>query len=180
MNFENYNFSSATNQEKEKKLADIKLSIENISDLLGKKIDKGIEDTVSMFMAHDFPTDDSCEGHIQDDIHPNVVYPRVGVYEPYPEGWKDNPEVQDKWRQANEHQQNRMLLLLNEFYQGREVDEDYKLILEPIGIFGGFRVKSNLDPSQSFGIDEQIKRVERARQEFTAFTQFLKDKFFNS
>lgn len=52
------------NIEKQTKWKEIVSSVEKITDKLGKKIDSGIKETVVAFLANDFNTDGSCEGHL--------------------------------------------------------------------------------------------------------------------
>ncbi len=71
MNFEKpkiekplYAEKSSEKKEKISRVEDIKNKIEKSTDSLGKFIDEGIKDTVIYLNALDFPTSQSCEGHV--------------------------------------------------------------------------------------------------------------------
>ena len=77
--------------------------VEEVTDGLGKGIDKGIKEAVIAMKAYDFPTDHSCEGHLEGEH--GLPYPWVRIYAPEPEGWQDSEEKQKEWTVENLKQQ---------------------------------------------------------------------------
>jgi len=114
--------------------------VNKIKDKLGLGIDENIKETVTAFQIYEFPTSQSCEGHVESDR--GNPYPWVEIYAPEPEGWKESEKKKKEWTEENVKQKQRMAEYLLEFYQGREVPPDVKLTFSSIGIFGGFRVQS--------------------------------------
>jgi hypothetical protein len=71
--------------EKRKRWQELAAGLEPVHDALGKKIDEGIEETVVAFLANDFPTNQSCEGHLEERFGRMVKigpYVGVGIEEP--------------------------------------------------------------------------------------------------
>ncbi|MEK7586606.1 MAG: hypothetical protein AAB453_01925 [Patescibacteria group bacterium] len=155
--------------------------VNEIADSLGKGVDEKIKKTVAIFLAHEFTTSGSCEGHtIKDgETEYGLPFPWVEVYAPEPEGWKESEEKQQEWMIENLSQQKKMMSFLEEFYKERTTPFDARLTFEGIGAYGGFRV-------QSFGAEilailtteEQKLKLELYRNELDDFTEFLKDKYF--
>ena len=159
---------------------------ERITDDLGKGIDKNIKKPVAAFLLHGFTTSGSCEGHIakNDKTQFGIPYPWIEVYAPAPKNWRkakngQKIHLEQEWKLENLRQQNKITILLQEFYKKRKTPPDARLVLESIGIFGGFRV-------QSFGAKtiaalpqkEKKQKLSLYRKEMNDFAKFLKDKYF--
>ena len=101
-----------------------------------------------------------------------------------------NPETPEykEWERKNKELYESVSKLLNEFYEDRDVDEGVELKLEE---FHGssFEISSESDNSNLLKLmDGELTPEERAdlakklpkrREEMAAFTEFLKNKFFN-
>lgn len=159
----------------EKKRAEIEM----IADRLGKGIDEKIKEAITALAVYEFPTSQSCEGHIRGEEE-GEPYPWVEIDSPEPENWEKDEEKKKEWRAENLKQQKRVIDLLEEFYQTRQTAFDARLHLRNIGAFGAFRVQSagaeimDLLPSE-----EQKKKLELYRKEIDDLTAFLKEKYFS-
>lgn len=185
MNFENNIPKVDGKNEKQKKLEDFRLQVDEIGDGLGLSVDEGIKDGVAVFMAHGFPTNDSCHGHLTNEEEGRLfLFPRVGVCAPEPEGWEEDEEKKAEWRSINEKYQEKILALLGEFYKNRDADSIYRIVIEPIGIFGAFRITNKLDDNMSQeekqNMTDQTEILEKSRKEMNDFLGFLKEKFLNT
>ena len=180
---ENFDSSSLVNNpdEKEVKLDKARDRVERIVDKLGKGIDEGIKESVVAFMMHEFPTSGSCEGHLTDNKNNRpFLYSHVDIQEPEPEGWRDNKELQEQWSEANALQKIRMQKLLDEFYADKNVDDEYRLVINSMGIFNAFVLASAryAYKRESLRPDEvEVEILARIRQEMDDFTKFLMKKY---
>lgn len=170
--------------------------VDKITDRIGTEIDENIKEAVTAFRIYEFPTTQSCEGHISEgEIKRGLPFLWIQICLPEPEGWhergereKESEEKRKEWKKKekewegkNFEQQKKMMDLLAEFYQGRETPFDARLVFENSGGWGGFRV-------QSFGAKmmillstaEQKQKLELYQKEMNDFTKFLKDKYFLS
>jgi len=179
MSFEN-SFSENLS-EKELNIRKLRAEVEKITDALGLGIDEDIKDSVVAVKAHDFPTSASCEGHLSDRENDRpFLYPSIDIEEPVEDGWQDNKALQKEWSRANALQRERMQELLDEFYADRELDEDYKLTINPRGIFNAFILASARYQEDGLRPDEEESVVlARSRQEMDEFTRFLMDKYYD-
>lgn len=167
--------------EKEQRLVEIRAKVDKITDALGHPIDEGIKDSVVAMLAHDFPSDGSCEGHLTEDENGRkFLYPSVDICAPVEDGWRDDEKIQDQWRKDNAVQRDKMKELLDEFYADREVDDEYRLVMHPRGIFNAFNM------TNARGVDQELKPgddeeevLARSRQEMEDFTKFLMEKYYN-
>ncbi len=79
------NRSTLQNPEKKKLWDEAAARIETITDRLGLEIDEGIKEVVIAFLVNGFPTQQSCEGHLEErfgairKINPGIM---IGVEEP--------------------------------------------------------------------------------------------------
>lgn len=126
--------------EKERSIRD---SVEQIADKLGKGIDPGIKETVVALMLDDFPTSQSCEGH--PDQNEGLPFPWVEVGYPYPEDPDTNPSGMEKTEQKNLIAQQRMKMMLDDYYKTNGSED--RLGISKIGIYGAFRVQTAKDES---------------------------------
>lgn len=161
-------------------MQEIKDRVEKITDALGLGIDEKIKDSVIAVKAHDFPTSASCEGHLSDRENDRpFLYPSIDIEAPVEDGWQDNEALQNEWSQANALQRERMQELLDEFYADRELDEEYKLTINPRGIFNAFVLASARHHGEGLRTDEDESLVlARSQKEMQEFTKFLMDKYY--
>jgi hypothetical protein len=147
-----------------------------IVDRKRKPIDAEIKDAVIALKAFGLPTDMSCGGHEHGE---GATAPWVGIYAPEPPGLRENPGKRAEWKEENEKLQARVSELLNEFYQGKEIDPDAKLDFKFVGIYGGFKItNAGADKLQALSPEEQKIKLSSYRKEMNSFTEFLKAKFF--
>ncbi|EKE11211.1 MAG: hypothetical protein ACD_15C00124G0001 [uncultured bacterium] len=153
--------------------------IEKITDRLGKGIDEKIKEAVTAFSAHEFPTSQSCEGHVGDEEE-GKSFPWVEIDAPEPENWQENEEKKKEWQMENLKQQKRVIDLLEEFYRARQTAFDARLHLRNIGAFGAFRVQSTgAEIMDILPEEEQKKKLELYWKEIDEFSAFLKEKYFS-
>lgn len=171
--------------EKDQHIAQLRQEAEEIVDGLGNPMDEGIREPVVSFLANDFPTIASCEGHVW--TEENVVEgsgpspaPWIDIAAPEPESWEKDKEKERAWKQENARQQVRMYQLLDEFYKERQVPTDVRLTVSGIGDQGMFRV-SNMGRSlvELLSPEKQVERQTLYRQEMNAFGEFLRQKYYD-
>ena len=162
----------------------IRAEVDKITDALGRGIDDKIKETVTAFRIHEFTTNQSCEGHIDDKEMDETPFPWVEINIPEPEGWKEatgkkKEEIEQEWTIENLEQQRKMMRLLAEFYQDRKVPFDVRLTFDRSGTFGGFRIQGfGAEIMKLLSPEEQHKKLISYRKEMNDFTNFLKDKYF--
>lgn len=155
-------------------------AIEKITDKLGLGLDEDIKDSVATLNAMGIPTTSSCAGHTNQGGE-GFGLPYIQIYAPRPKDWEENIEAQNLWIESNKTTYEKMLKLLNEFYENRFVEPDVLLILHPIGIFGGFRLRNSREKKPLDSNNEnRIKKVMEYQNEMKAFGDFLNDKFMNT
>jgi hypothetical protein len=162
--------------QKKKKWQQQATLVERITDRLGKHIDEDIKSSVVALRAQGFSTDGSCEGHSRH----GTPYPWIDIYAPEPTGELDAEEKEKIWQADNARQRKRLQKLLCAFYQQHlPEDHDAIFLLNPIGIFGGFRLQSRGATSLDL-LPSHIRRKkrERYRAEFDDFTRFLRARYF--
>ncbi len=164
----------------------IRTDVDQITDGLGLAVDEEIKETVVAFLAHGFTTSQSCGGHANTKENYGVSSPWVEVYSSEPKGWRaakaEKKKAMDRsWKFENIKQQNKMTKFLAEFNEGRVKTFQRRLIIDPIGAFGGFRVQSfGAEKIRLLPQDEQLKILEIYRKEMVDFTNFLRHAFFEN
>ena len=161
---------------------------EKITDAIGKEIDPGIKESVIGLLAHDFPTDQSCEGHLRKGAIPNP-WVRVGVEIPK-EAFKDFHEkttieeakkMLAQYIEQNRQIRERLVPLIEKFNEGRDVDPQIKLeaaifnmydhsVIQPVGAEEFEKVTDE---------KERGRILELSRKEMNDFAAFLKEEFFS-
>lgn len=171
------NESSSEKSEKQRRWEQVAAEVEGTADGLGLEIDAGIRESVIAFKVYEFPTSQSCEGHLEGDR--GLPYPWVEVYAPEPEGFDGSEEKRQEYLEANQREHDKMQELLNEFYKGRTAPAEAQLVFNPIGIFGAFRLQSKgAETIQQLSPEEQAVQYKIYKQEMDDFTTFLKAKYF--
>ncbi len=180
MEFET-NFSPEKGKEKNKNNKEIKWkeivdNLKKLEDKLGMKIDEGIKETVAAFKVHGFPTNQSCEGHI--DKEHGTEYPWVEVYPPLDKNPSEmSSEEREELKNEKKKYRKEMTDLLAEFYQDRDTQFEYMLNFKNVGY--GFRIQSTGAENSAVINSHKIeKRYEKMKKEMQDFTKFLKEKYF--
>jgi len=163
--------------------------VDHIGDRLGKRIDPGIKDTVAALRYFDFPTDASCEGHMEGksnapwvhfDFIPQPLRHRLDQVRKAAGGNWSDPDVLALLDQAKSEMvrgSERLMQLLEEFYNDQQSPIDRRLILNffPDSV----RLESQGTALQQWRTPtERQEALEIFRQEITAFTEFMKQKMF--
>lgn len=177
-NFEN----RAEKSEKELLWEQKQREVDKIVDGLGLEIDGGVKEPVVAFMAYDFPTAASCEGHIVEEGQKKrgEPYPWIDVCVPEPKGWEKSKKKKEQWVAGNLRERQKMEGLLEQFYKGRQTTDDARLSFEDIGRFGRFRIRSaGGEHMKSLGSEQQKQFQEICRKEIKDFAEFLKQKFLS-
>ncbi len=165
--------------ERETRWAEIAREVDELADKLGHPIDAGIRDAVIGLLAHELPTNQSCEGH--DDR--GEALPWVSIESSEPEGWEDNKQLKEEWRNANKQLATKVRALLEGWYEHRQADQDVipddqKLILEPQGIFGAFRIQPAAQERMTkLSQSERAQQALVYREEMRKFSTFLQEHF---
>lgn len=185
----NFPQSCATCAERNKRWAEIQVEIESIADRNGKGLDAGIKESIIALKASEFPTEQSCEGHINEGALP---YPwvRIGVDIPKEEFEKFPEETTIEqargllatYVEENKQIREKLVPLVEEFNEGREVDPRLKLEAAVFNIYD----HSIIQPIGAEALEAIADKTERehllelSRKEMNDFSEFLKKRFFAS
>ncbi|MFY9561283.1 MAG: hypothetical protein WAQ52_13705 [Terriglobales bacterium] len=169
--------------------AKIREAVDRIVDRLGRHIDPGIKDTVAALRYFEFPTDASCEGHMEGkgnapwvhfDFIPQPLRHRLDQARKTACGNWSDPDVQallDQAKSEMTHGSERLMQLLEEFYYERQSPIDRRLILNffPDSV----RLESQGAALQQWRTPTgRREALERFQNEMNAFTEFMKQKIF--
>lgn len=149
-------------------LAQLRRRIARITDRLGLSIDPRILDTVVALQFHGFPTDASCEGHLD---HGRPA-PWVEIEAPTSKNLRGNAKEAYLLR----HRKRllwRMLHLLSAFYRKRFVPADVLLYCRPIGYAGFWLTNQGSEALDILSKRERARKHRRYQREMRAFTEFL-------
>lgn len=175
--------------------------VDQLVDRLGRPVDKGIKEAVTALRVLGFPTDGSCEGHLDH----GTSFPWIDVSVPAPEGyreelekltvWESKPpewrknhgdfldgfrEKTKVWRLENIREQRRVFGLLAGFYRDRRTPYEDQLAIEVMGGGGSFRLQNlGATVEQALSPAEREKALERHQREMEEFTNFLIRRFFD-
>jgi len=174
--------------EKGKRWQKVKAWAERVTDALGNHIDPGIMDTVILLNLLGIHTVSSCEGHLDRELTPNVMF-----YDPGADDLEDqfidmrdhsDPEYKrmlDECIRLNFKEVQRINPLLDEFYQDRLVPFTQRLILLPMYTGGGLLVCQGVGRSPDLSVSDpmELQHILKVNQsEMRAFTEFLSRKYF--
>ena len=181
---EDFNPNSNKNpklEQRQLKLKEALTKVERMTDKLGLGVDEGIKETIAVFLAMEIPTCSSCAGHSEEDRN---IAPYVQIYTTPQDGWKNDKQKQMEWRQENLKYQQEVRTLLDDFYKNREVANDVRLDICPIGLYGGFNIKNkgayipDLVKLPETNKNDAVRIIIKSYQkEFSDFTVFLKGKY---
>ena len=159
----------------EEELKKIRERVDKMADALGKPVEEGIKETVTMLNAFDLITSGSCQGHLGRGIGPWVeIYPRV----PKVEKWYDDEKLREKVIKQENYLSRKAIDLLTLFYEKRKVSFDAMLGFRGIGY--GFRIQSHgAEIIGTFEKDEGKNKMKQYRKEMKDFTKFLRKNYRN-
>lgn len=162
-----------SNSKKEFEWQKALILVNHLTDRVGKKIDKKIQFAVAALIVHGFPTENYCGGHIKIN---KVKYPwtRINVLLGLDE--KENKNNKELIFNNCQFQQ-KMLMLLEEFYNNRQTPFDARLKLFS-GNTSFIIASTGADISALLSFKEQVKKLKLYRQEMDDFAQFLIEKYF--
>lgn len=152
-------------------------SVESFEDRDKAKADAEIKDFVVALVAHGIPTYNSCEGGAGH----GTWYPWVKVTYAEPDGLPTDPKKLEEYKAPNLEQQAKSQELLDEFYQSKgSVNEQARLVIKPLGIYGGFEIYSaGVDELENASPEEKDSHRQIYLNEMNEFAEFLKAKFFS-
>lgn len=160
--------------------------IDQITDRLGRKIDKRIRETVVAFQMNGFNTVMSCQGHTDH----GLLTPWVDIEAPdrpklrFTGGVEARDQAQQNgeteeyqaWRVKTDRARNELELLLNEFYARRDVSKEMRLHITQIGDLGTWRVLAGSKNKARRGKSNR-KLLRQRRAHMQRFTDFLKARY---
>ncbi|MFD9431462.1 hypothetical protein [Streptomyces sp. NPDC060002] len=162
-----------------------KRAVGELRDGLGKPVDPAIVETVTVLRLLDFTTHSSCGGHLDRPASPYVAF-RASSNQA-DRRFIEEAETQDEQRrrkdEAMQHNAavlDRLLGYLERFYVDRDVPLQQRLICQGFGVIGYRLTTQSADLVHVATKDERHDLVDVQRQEFDAFTEFLKAEFFGT
>jgi hypothetical protein len=172
---------------KQERWNQLSADIEKIRDGLGKEIDPGIKSTVVALNAMGFETTGSCEGHIGWGKGP---YVDVGKYPDelsaklrafWEERKEPDEETEAKVTEVNLvllREQIRLMGLLSQFYRGRDVPFERRLILTPFGdTYTSRLINQATEFQEGFVPEQKIENLRLFKKEMEDFSDFLRERF---
>ena len=160
-----------------------KRAVRRLRDGLGKPVDQPVVGLVAALRLLGFSTHSSCGGHFDRPASPYMAF-RSG------QNQADRQRIEDARTQAasrrlkntaiqhNAGELARMLRLVEHFYEERTAPRSQQLIVQGFGIIGYRLTVQAADLVYVVTNDERRELVSAQRQEFDAFTDFLKAEFF--
>src|SRR5579859_979488 len=132
-------------------------------DRLGEPLDKKILIAVTALRAYGLNTTASCQGHLSWGEPAPWIDIGVTIHPPNSRTKAtqlSGPKVKSarSLRRTNLLSQERLLALLEAFYQSHAVPADVHLVVIPIGIFGGFRLTNQGAAIQSLHSNQGKKK----------------------
>ncbi|MGW3287531.1 hypothetical protein ACWDR3_23145 [Streptomyces sp. NPDC001002] len=160
-----------------------KRAVRQLRDGLGKPVDRRVVDVVAALRLTGIHTDASCGGHVDRVISPYVTFRSVTNADDRQHIEKATDQTTRLRRKRRAIQRNaaelgRLLRYLEHFYADRDVPLRQRLICQGFGLIGYRLSTQDADLVTMATKVERRKLVERQRQEFDAFTEFLKAEFF--
>ena len=148
--------------------------VSKVRDKNGKLIDRTIRPIVTALRAAGFDTTASCSGHIGGGEPFPWIDIGVRVYRSA-DHQSENGRRDQNLKSANREQLSSMLEFLGQFYQDRKTPFWSRLVLLPVGMFGGFQLVAQGSGLQA-GLRKQTRRLRlRVLQaEFRAFGDFVR------
>ena len=155
---------------------ELRAEVETMIDGLGKEVDEGIVEAVTALRAFDFPTEASCEGHIEC----GCPYPWVDIEVP---GSCERPNTIAEKEQVKSQRlllENRLMELLDGFYAKRHPPYHAMLICGHFSL-NCFRLRSAGGyVSEILGWGSCLEHFKLYQAEMAAFTNFLRELYLQS
>lgn len=163
--------------------------VERIVDKLGKPVDPGIKESVVALRVLGLETQASCEGHLDR----GVKGPWIDVGPEIPQALKDrmreqrkhgghmDPELENKVGELkikNLEDQLRLMGLLEEFYNDRNVPLERRLILK-FYPYDARLISQGAELQDLYRPEVQREKLKEFQKEMAAFTKFVKEKYFS-
>lgn len=162
-----------------------KRAVRQLRDGLGKPVDQAIVETVAILRLLGFHTDSSCGGHFDRAASPYVAVrapsnqaDRRRIEEAGTQGEKRRCKNQALQHNAGELA--RLLPLVERFYETRNVPQSRRLTCQGFGLIGYRLTTQSADLVHIASKVERHRLVDAQRQEFDAFTEFMKAEFFGT
>lgn len=165
-----------------RKIALVRAAVDHIQDGIGADIDKGIRETIVLLQSLDMPTAMSCEGRHpghDEDFDGRFTAPYIDIaFEFSLERLK--PETRIKLINYLQTAWQNMTELLAEFYGERNIEQQYKLQIDPPhDTSGSFRLSNTIAFEHRHDVDLKEQNVyDKCRKEIDDFTAFLRERFF--
>jgi hypothetical protein len=167
------NFPSFEKSERQRRWDEAAERIEKTVDTLGHHIDEGIKDGVIALNVLDVNTHGSCEGHLEHGTAAPYIDIRTKISKEELERWE---EVKNEIERRNLEEQRRILPHLDDFYKGRDVPAQRRLVLGNVALG---RLESQ--GARLHKIEDESTRREMLKEyqeEMNEFISFLKEKYF--
>ena len=171
--------------------------MEQLRDGMGKGLDQHIKETVAVLQLFGVHTQHSCEGHLDHGVaapwidiqspdlrleeffrHYGALCEKADVLEAVGEVadavYDEIYAIRKEIDRIEAREYRKLIPYLEEFYRGRNVSYERRLIIDPRGRLtcqGGI-----LQPAEEK--ETQALRLKKYQDEMRAFTEFLKNKFF--
>lgn len=162
-----------------------KRAARRLRDGLGKPVDRQAVDVVAILRLLGFSTTSSCGGHFDRAATPYVAFrSEDNQYERQRIEEANSSVAKQHWKkqaiQHNAAELGRLLGYLERFYTDRDVPLRRRLICQGFGVIGYRLTTQGADLVYVLSKDERRRLVIQQRQEFDAFTEFLKAEYFRT
>ena len=185
---------------KERRWLEVQDTVSRISDTQGKPVDAGIAKALTGLLAYSFPTEGSCEGHLDYgvkapwiDVGKNLPARYIALFKrkglPHKPGRP--PHVDDVFaaypalwelRTSNMRLLRRLRALLRAFYRTHQsFVPDAELVIVEQGCYGMVRLISHgADYQDTRTFQQQAEYLRFYQQEMQTFAEFLKKRYFQA
>lgn len=161
---------------------------EKTKDKLDLTIDEGIKVATTALNVLGVNTTASCEGHL--DHGTNAPYVDVEASEARglakrlddAEGQKKDAEAENIFSEIerkNLEERKKLIPYLDEFYDGRNVSYDTRLIIRPLARHWSRIESQGVDLQEIADEKEKAQKLESYQKEMKDFAEFLKRKYFS-
>ncbi|MEV8548191.1 hypothetical protein [Streptomyces sp. NPDC051572] len=162
-----------------------KHAVRRLRDGLGRPVDRGVIETVAILRVLGVHTNMSCGGHVDRLLSPYVTFASPDSNDDRRRGYaSDDRRLRRRLigRASRRNAQELHILLphLERFYQGRDVPQSKRLILQGFGPLGYRLTSQSADLVHVVPRHERRALLDEQRQEFRAFTEFLKAETFKN
>lgn len=160
--------------------------IERTVDAKEKRVDEGIKECIVILQLFDINTKASCEGHLDHGVAGPLVDVESKEALELKAQWKksttkeEEAELRKEITQENLKERQKLITLLDEFYKGREAPFSKRLIISSLAL-GWSRLENQGADIQEIELKgKRESNLKEYQEEMRAFTEFLKNKFFEN